>query len=127
MTTIPTNYPHGCKEEQIFEAIKALSEDVVTSGANINKVMQLTPLVQLGVVELQKRLIEKSSRISERLTMIAIGIATVSVLLSLAANYSSYISTVSGEGWKAEQLLTLQQIRDSLANVAPQPPTELQP
>ncbi len=55
MANLPRNYPYGCSDRDISKAIKELSDDVLGSGANINRVLQMTPSIALGQNELQSR------------------------------------------------------------------------
>ncbi len=103
MATIPANYPYGSTDEQIQQAVKELSDDIVNSAANINTVLQLAPLVQLGQNELQKRVAEKSAKTAEKAERIAIGIAAFSIILSFVAIGFSYASFKSDENWQKEE------------------------
>ena len=114
MAEILNNYPTGCTEEQINQIVKELSSSIVTSGGNINSVMQLAPLVQLGQNELQKRIIEKSVRNSERAANIAVGLSIFSVLLTLVAIGLAYLSFQSDEDWKKEETQLLTSINKNL-------------
>ena len=113
MANIPKNYPSGSTDEEIYQAIKELSADVLNSGANINTVLQLTPVVNLGQNELQKRILERSSKETSKLEKIAIVIASVSIILSAIAIYFSYQSVKSSERWENNQIELLKQIRDN--------------
>lgn len=116
MATIPTNYPGGSTDEQIQQAIKELSEDIVKSSANINTVLQVAPLVQLGQNELQKRIVEKSSKTADKAERIAIGIASFSIILSLVAIGFSYVSFKSDENWQKEEARLLGEIEKEIKN-----------
>jgi hypothetical protein len=64
MANIPANYPHGSSDEQILQALSELANDVVQSGANINTVLRLGPLISVGQTELQTR---QAKRLAEQL------------------------------------------------------------
>ena len=113
MATIPTNYPSDSTDEQIYQVIKELSGEVLNTGANINTVLQLTPLINLGQNELQKRILDRSSKETSKLEKIAIIIASVSIILSAIAIYFSYQSVKSSERWENNQIELLKQIRDN--------------
>ncbi len=40
IAALPANYPHGCTDEEIQTALADLAREVLTSGANINSVLQ---------------------------------------------------------------------------------------
>ena len=116
MASIPQNYPHGCKDEEISQVIKELCDDILKAGANINTVLRLTPLVELGQGEIQKRIIDRSAKTSGRLATIAIIVATISVVMSGVAVYFSYVSITSSAVWQTEQLKILREIRDGTSS-----------
>ncbi len=89
MATLPKDYPYGATDKAISTTIRELSNDVLGSGANINRVLQLTPLIALGQNELQ-------SRQTRRITCLSIGLGALSLLVSAAALYVSLISSRTG-------------------------------
>ena len=116
MATIPTNYPYESTDEQIQQAVKELSDDIVKSEANVNTVLQLAPLVQLGQNELQKRILEKSAKTAEKAEKTAIGIAGFSVVLSLVAIWFSYLSFKTDDNWQKEETRLLGVIGQEIKN-----------
>ena len=113
MANISKNYPSGSTDGQIYQVIKELSEEVLNSGANINTVLQLTPLINLGQNELQKRILDKSSKEVSKLEKIAIVIASVSIILSAIAIYFSFQSVKSSKRWENNQIELLEQIQEN--------------
>jgi hypothetical protein len=59
---MPLNYPRGCTDAQILETLERISAELLRSGAQINRVLQLSPLITIGQLELQARLADRSSR-----------------------------------------------------------------
>lgn len=116
MATIPTNYPYESTDEQIQQAVKELSDDIVKSGANVNTVLQLAPLVQLGQNELQKRILEKAAKTAEKAEKTAIGIAAFSIIISFIAIGFSYVSFRSDENWQKEETRLLGEIEQEIKN-----------
>ncbi len=51
-------YPREMSNEEIVNVIKSYNEVIVGSKGDINKVLQFSPLIQLGENELQSRKIE---------------------------------------------------------------------
>ncbi len=78
--------------------------------------MQLAPLVQLGQNELQKRIVEKAAKNSEKAERVAIGIATFSIFLSFVAIGFSYVSFRSDENWQKEETRLLGEIEQEIKN-----------
>jgi hypothetical protein len=59
MANVPTNYPVGSSDEEISQVITELSSEILVGGANINSVLQFTPLITVGQSELTKREISR--------------------------------------------------------------------
>ncbi len=128
MTNIPSNYPNGCTNEQIISSISDLSKDILDSNANINTVLQLSPIISLGQLELHtrilndsksitknlhdevKRLVESSERnekASKRISLAALIISFFSFFLTI---YFSTQSNRQNEEWQQTQIQLLQKI-----------------
>ncbi|MCX6747760.1 MAG: hypothetical protein NTW98_02320 [Candidatus Nomurabacteria bacterium] len=114
MANIPTNYPSGSTDEQIQQAVKELSEDIMKSQANINTVLAFAPLIQLGQNEIQKRILEKSVKTAHKSERTAIVVASFSIVLSLIAIFFSYLSFASDEKWQKDETRLLNEINNSL-------------
>lgn len=132
---VPNNYPTGCNNEEVLIVIKGLSQEMIASGANINTVLRLSPLITAGQVELQKRILEKNhlttaelhketaqlkeitkqySLSSEKfavasrlISFLALGISILSIIVSI---YFGIISNRSDKEWQVEQLKLLKEI-----------------
>ena len=52
---VPSNYPRGCSDTQILETVQAVSAELLRRGAQVNAVLQLSPLITIGQLELQAR------------------------------------------------------------------------
>lgn len=135
MVSIPTSYPSGCTDEQIFGVINELSGEIISSGGDINLVMRFSPLISLGQAELQKRILannqtitaelkeevknltkisdktSKSSReyaqASKRFSIAALVIALLSIAISI---YFSLQANRSNLKWQKDQTNLLQRI-----------------
>lgn len=62
----PPNYPSGSTDEEIHRIIKEYSQAIISSGVQINSVLQFSPIILLGQNELQKRTIEKMQKVNEK-------------------------------------------------------------
>ena len=91
---IPSNYPHGCTDEQILLTLQAISTELLRRGASANDVLQLGPLISIGQSELQARLATRSSqelqiaigtfkRSSDKASLVLIVLTMVLVLLTI--------------------------------------------
>jgi len=107
--SIPANYPKGCTDEQLTSLIMSLNSEVIQSGANINTVLQFTPLINLGENELQQRYFKKINRL-------IVFTALLSLLISLSALYYAYSGNKSDKNWQAEQLKLIHEISDKMPN-----------
>ena len=106
MARIPLNYPTDSSNEKIIEVINELSREIIDSGANINLVLQLSPVISLGQIELQKRILEnnrnitsdlhtevsKLSKITEQNSISSKKYARASTLISIMALTISFIA-----------------------------------
>jgi hypothetical protein len=55
------DYPHGRTDAEILETLTALAREINRSGADINIVLRLRPLITVGQNELQARFARRSS------------------------------------------------------------------
>lgn len=69
-----------CTDKEIKKFIKGYSKDIYESRANINTVLALSPLVQIGLQELQ-------GRENKRITWFSLGVSFMSLLVSAVALY----------------------------------------
>jgi len=135
MARIPLNYPTDSSNEKIIEVINELSREIIDSGANINLVLQLSPVISLGQIELQKRILEnnrnitsdlhtevsKLSKITEQNSISSKKYARASTLISIMALTISFIAlgisiyfsiqdNKETEQWRSEEINLLQNI-----------------
>lgn len=143
MASLPNNFPTGSTNEQIIQVVQELSNDIFAKRADINAVLQLTPLMMVGLAELQKRALlenhrttqdlhsevtelkditsnytagsEKFSKASQWLSVIAIIISIFSIGLSI---YWGIKNDLSNKDWQNSQLDVLNQINEQLSRPA---------
>ncbi len=82
MENVYPNYPRGLPDKKLIEVIDEYANEINQSGVNINKVLQLSPYISLGLNELQ-------SRQSKRVTRISLGISILSLVIACFALYVS--------------------------------------
>ncbi len=111
MTTINSQYPHGMKDKEIAEAIKEYSIEIHNSKANINTVMQFSPLIQLGQIELQ-------GRQTKRVTTLSIVVSIVSLLIAGLALYVSLSSSRVSSQWEESQINLLRELKIETSNIS---------
>src|SRR5262245_25843489 len=114
---IPANYPGGCSDEELQHTIEALSQAVVQSGANINTVLQLVPLVQAGQNEPQHRIVKRTTEQSAQTSDRALLLSKISLVVGglVVAAVAAYFVNASSARWEAKQLPVLESIRDEVA------------
>jgi hypothetical protein len=82
MAQVREHYPYRCTDEEIKELIHGYSKEIYDSRANINTVLAMSPLLQLGLQELQ-------SRQNKNITYLSLGVSTVSLIVSAVTLYVS--------------------------------------
>jgi len=107
MAKLYTKYPYGCSNRNLADAIREYSDEIIESRADINKVMQLTPLVTLGQNELQ-------SRQTKRITRLSLGIGILSLIIAGFALYISLLNERSSERWEIKQTESLAKLNSDL-------------
>ena len=107
---IHKNYPSGSPDEEIFVVISDFSKRIVDSNFNINTVLQLSPAIQLGQSEIQKRILERSAKETSKIQKLAICIAIISLLFSFIAIYLTYLNIRSDQVWQTNQINLLKEI-----------------
>nr|MDA8262937.1 hypothetical protein [Actinomycetota bacterium] len=58
---VPPNYPQACTDDELTATVRDLGLEILKSGARINDVMRIQPLMAVGQTELQLRLIKRLS------------------------------------------------------------------
>lgn len=85
MAQIRENYPSGCSDKEIKELLQGYSKDIYDARANINTVLALSPLLQMGLQELQ-------GRQNKKITNLSLGISLLSLVVSAITLYTSLCS-----------------------------------
>lgn len=109
--TIPLGYPRQCSQDQIAGVIRTAQDQLETQHYSINAVMQWSPIIQLGLAELQDRAAKRSTRLAK----VTLAIVIVSVILSLFVGVVSFLSLRSNKEWQERQLDLLERIEEHLA------------
>ena len=107
MANLYPNYPYGCSDKDIAKAIKEYSDEMLAARADINKVLQFSPLIAVGQNELQ-------SRQTKRITFLSLGIGLLSLVIAGIALWVSFMNTRSNEAWENKQLESLNAIHSDL-------------
>lgn len=76
------NFPIGCTDKELTTAISEYANEITKNKADINVVLQCSPLIQLGLGELQ-------GRFTKRTMWASLVIAVLSIILSALALYVS--------------------------------------
>ena len=92
----PRNYPYGCGDQQISLMLREYADEISASGGNVNKVLQLAPLIVIGQAELQ-------GRQTRRVTRISLGLGILSVVIALVALWVSLSNSRTDATWQASQ------------------------
>lgn len=82
MAQIKENYPAGCSDEEIKELLQGYSKDIYEARANINTVLALSPLLQMGLQELQGRQNNKITRLSLAISLLSLTVSLVTLYIS---------------------------------------------
>jgi len=61
MAALPPTYPTGCSDDELVRLVSELSLEILRTGAKINDVMRIQPLVAIGQTELQLRMSRRTS------------------------------------------------------------------
>lgn len=104
---LPRNYPYGCGDQQIALMLREYADEIAASGGNVNKVLQLAPLIVIGQSELQ-------GRQTSRVTRISFGLGVLSVVIALVALWVSIANSRTDANWQASQSEGLKTIHRDL-------------
>ena len=107
MALVYQNYPHGLDDQALQNAVNSYSQAIYDSRANINVVLQYSGLLQLGQLELQRRIADRNTATSKRLAYVSLAVAAVALLLSLLGTWSS-------SRWESAQLAAIAEINARL-------------
>ncbi len=111
MANLYKNFPHGLDDGMLLAAVNEYADAIFTSKADINVVLQLSPLVQLGQYELQKRAFERSNRLATRTGYMSLGIALIAVLISIGGTWSS-------SKWEDRQMSRIDELVNTIHGMA---------
>ena len=114
MLNIPDNFPSRASNEEVLRVIKEVHDEIANSGFNVDKVLQLSPIIQVGQSELQTRFMNKSAETSDKLAKIAVGIAVLSLVISGTTIYISVLLNNEDNTVRNEQLQVLEEIKTNL-------------
>lgn len=104
---LPANYPYGCSEAQISKSLREYADQIIASDAQINTVLQLTPLIVIGNTELQ-------SRQTKRVTRVSVGLGILSVLIAAVALWISITNNIASSKSRSTELELLKEIERDL-------------
>lgn len=85
MAQIKENYPAGCSEKEIKELLQGYSKDIYDARANINTVLALSPLLQMGLQELQGRQNKRITNLSLFISFLSLIISGVTLFFSICS------------------------------------------
>jgi hypothetical protein len=94
MANVYSNYPRGLSDKKLVEAIDEYANEINASRVDINKVLQFSPYISLGLNELQSRQSKRITRISLGISILSLAIATLALYVSLESGRSSDKSSV---------------------------------
>jgi hypothetical protein len=100
MATLYKDYPTNVKTKELKRIIKEYIDELFNSRADINIILQLSPLIQLGQSELQNR---QNKRIEITSTLISIS----SLVIAIISVYIAVRSDVSSDRWEKNQNIQL--------------------
>jgi len=110
MAKVYPKYPRGLSDKQLVDVIDEYANEINASRVDINKVLQFSPYISLGLNELQ-------SRQSKRITRISFGISIVSLAIAVLALYVSLESSHSTNIFGARQVEILEELnKNALEN-----------
>lgn len=109
-------YPSDYTDDEIRNTINDFSKKIMDAKFDINAVMQLSPPIQLGQNELQKRILDRSAIETSRIQKLAIFIAVISIILALVAIYLSLQNSRFESEWKERQINLLESINEGESN-----------
>lgn len=90
MAQLNKNYPEKCSNKEIKELIREYSEEIYKERGHINTVLQFTPMIQLGLSELQNRQNKKIAYLSLSIGIISLLVAAVALYISINSGNKNY-------------------------------------
>ena len=107
MANIFEGYPRSLRTKLLVEAIDEYADEINSSRADINKVLQFAPYISLGINELQ-------SRQSKRVTRISFAVSILSLTVAGAALYVTYENSLASSIQERNQLEILRKLDSRL-------------
>ena len=104
---VPHDYPYGCDDKRISSILREYANEIVASDGNVNKVLQLAPLIVIGQAELQGRQTSRISRIS-------VGLGVLSIVIAVVALWVSIANSRTDASWRTSQSEVLKTIHHDL-------------
>ena len=92
MANVYPNYPRGLSDKKLVDAIDEYANEINASRVDINKVLQFSPYISLGLNELQSRQSKRVTRISLGISVVSLSIAALALYVSLESGRSSDVS-----------------------------------
>jgi hypothetical protein len=108
--SIDAKFPHDSEDFVIEKTIRDLSMKILHYNADNIRVLKFSPLIQTGQIELLKRQILKTSKQAARAECLAIGIAILSLIISVVNWYMSHNRNVQDSVWQENVLKELQEL-----------------
>ena len=102
-TQIYQKYPHGLGDDELNSAVKQYADAIFQQKGEINTVLRFSPLIQIGISEIQARQVLKVMKRS-----LAIGF--VSFVISVLAITMVIASLRSSVRWEKNQLRLLESL-----------------
>ncbi len=96
MANLYQGYPSKIETKKLKRIINEYTEELYASRANINTVIQLSPLIQLGQSELQ-------GRQNRRIEVISTIISLTSLIIAIGSIYIAIQSDASSNRWEKNQ------------------------
>jgi hypothetical protein len=119
MALVFQNYPHGLDDQALQNAVQSYIQAIYDARANINTVLQYSPLLQLGQSEMQRRIADRNAATAKRLTYVSLGVATVALLLSVLGTWSS-------SRWESAQLAAIAEANSRLERLVQEQAREIE-
>jgi hypothetical protein len=117
MALIDANYPHGFTDEKIKEHIAKYAEEIVDAGGHANAVAFITPLIQMGQLELQMRQTEQQGRQTKWATRLSIGVAIFALVISGWGLQVTDNAAKASSRWEESQLAVLDTVKAGLDSI----------
>jgi hypothetical protein len=119
MAVVYQNYPHGLDDQALQNAVNSYIQAIYDARANINVVLQYSPLLQLGQSEPQRRIADRNAATARRLTYVSLGGAGLALVLTVLA-------TLSSARWETAQLAAIAEMNARLEKLVAEQTREVE-